>query len=90
MKKSPFLIVLLVASMFLAQFAPATAAPLGSDRIPPAPASLNEVIEYYGRLGDIEGPIGVVVEFSGKPAALSYAEGKEKFLAPQRDYNGNW
>ncbi len=83
MKKSPFLIVLLVASMLLAQFAPATAAPLGSDRIPPAPASLNEVIEYYGRLGDIEGPIGVIVEFSGKPAALSYAEGKEKFLAPQ-------
>ncbi len=83
MKKSMFLTFVLVASMLLGQFAPAAAAPVLSDRVPPVPASLDELVDYYGRLGDVEGQIGVVVELSNMPAALAYAEGKEKLLAPQ-------
>ncbi|MEJ5224518.1 MAG: S8 family serine peptidase, partial [Anaerolineales bacterium] len=79
MKKSIFLTIVLVASMVLslAQSFTASAAPQPS-RVPPAPDPLGEVVEYYGRLGDIQGPIGVVVEFSSKPAAVVYAEAKDR------------
>jgi subtilisin family serine protease len=84
MKKNIFFSLILAASMLLsmAQFTPAEAIQPQSGHVPPAPDSLNEVVEYYGRLGDIQGQIGVVVEFSSKPAAVVYAEAKERLLAP--------
>ncbi|MDX9991433.1 MAG: S8 family serine peptidase [Anaerolineales bacterium] len=85
MKKKVFLMLLLIVSMLFSamQFAPVAAASQPSDRIPPESVSLDEVVEYYGRLGDIEGPVGVVVELASTPAALSYAQAKEKSLSPQ-------
>ena len=37
-------------------------------------ANLDEVQNYYGRLGDLKGPVGIVVELTDKPAALVYAQ----------------
>jgi len=49
----------------------------GKERVQVAPVNLNEIESYYGRLGDINSPVGVVVELQDAPAALVYAESAE-------------
>ncbi len=71
---------LLLSSM---QFSPVRAASLQENRIPPAPASLDEVFEYYGRLGDIQGMVGVVVELSNRPAVVVYTKAKDTLHTPE-------
>jgi len=48
--------------------------PPGKERVQIAPVGLDEVQNYYGRLGDIQGTVGVVVELEDAPAALIYAQ----------------
>lgn len=47
--------------------------PPGKERVQIA-VGLDEVQNYYGRLGDIQGSVGVVVELQDTPAALIYAQ----------------
>ncbi|GAB4483787.1 MAG: hypothetical protein OHK0031_07420 [Anaerolineales bacterium] len=47
--------------------------PPGLERVHLSPVGLDEVQNYYGRLADIQGKIGVVLELQDKPAALIYA-----------------
>ena len=46
------------------------------EKVQIAQVNLDEVQNYYGRLGDITGPVRIVVELADKPAALVYAESK--------------
>jgi subtilisin family serine protease len=48
--------------------------PPGKEKVDVAPVSLNELQSYYGPLGGINGPVGVVVELEDTPAALIYAQ----------------
>ena len=50
--------------------------PPGKERVQIAPVGLDEVQNYYGRLGDIQGTVGVVVELEDTPAALIYAQSR--------------
>lgn len=51
--------------------------PPGKERVDVTPVSLNELQNYYGPLGGINGPVGVVVELEDTPAALIYAQSAE-------------
>jgi subtilisin family serine protease len=51
--------------------------PPGKERVNITQISLDEVQNYYGRLGDIKGPVGVVVELEDTPAALIYAQSSD-------------
>ena len=48
------------------------------ERVQISQASLDEVQNYYGRLGDIKGPVGIVVELNDEPAALTFAKNQGK------------
>ena len=48
--------------------------PTTKEKVKIAQVNLDEVQNYYGRLGDIKGSVGIVVELKDKPAALIYAE----------------
>jgi subtilisin family serine protease len=59
-----------VASVAQAEGTP----PPGKEKVDVTPISLDEVQNYYGPLGEIKGPVGVVVELEDTPAALIYAQ----------------
>ena len=42
------------------------------EKTPISQANLDEVLNYYGRLGDVKGPVGIVVEMTDTPAALVF------------------
>ncbi|MFZ0532908.1 MAG: S8 family serine peptidase, partial [Anaerolineales bacterium] len=48
--------------------------PTGREKVEVTPVSLDDVQNYYGPLGGIKGPLGVVVELEDPPAALIYAQ----------------
>jgi subtilisin family serine protease len=60
----------LVASVTRADSTP----PTGREKVDLTPISLDEIQNYYGSLGGIKGPLGVVVELEDLPAALIYAQ----------------
>ena len=69
------MIVLVMAFSQVAGVAQAQGTPPpGKQRVHVTQISLDEVQNYYGRLGDIKGPVGVVVELEDMPAALIYAQ----------------
>lgn len=49
----------------------------GKERVQVAQVNLDEIQSYYGRLADLTGTVGVVVELQDTPAALVYAESAE-------------
>lgn len=58
-----------------------SATPSTSDRPPLTLADpLDKLVEYHGRLGDIQGPIGVVVEFQTEPVAAVHARARANNL----------
>ncbi len=78
---------LVILVLILSQFVGVVNA---QDRKPPSRekvqigVSLDEVQTYFGRLGDVNGPVGIVVEFEKAPAAVLYAESGGQ-AAPVKD-----
>ncbi|MBI5964614.1 MAG: S8 family serine peptidase [Chloroflexi bacterium] len=64
-----------------------TKPPTTKEKVEIAQTSLDEVQNYYGRLGDIKGPVGIVVELKDKPAALVYAESQGQARSAQLTVN---
>ena len=65
----------LVFSQFVGQTQAQGELPPSKERVEIGEANLDEVQNYYGRLADLQGNIGVVVELKDMPAALVYARG---------------
>ena len=80
MRKRWLFVLALVAGLLM--LFPTSA--LADDGFPPfqkpdyqGPVSLDELRQTYGLLRDREGPVGVVVELYGDPAAVVYAQAKK-------------
>jgi len=68
------IVFVLVFSQFVGQASAQGPLPPTKEKVQIAAVNLDEVQNYYGRLSDLQGNIGVVVEFKDIPAALVYAQ----------------
>ncbi len=75
------ILFVLVFSQFVGQANAQGPTPPTKEKVQISTASLDEVQNYYGRLSDLQGNIGVVVEFEDMPAALVYAQGSSQATA---------
>ncbi len=50
------------------------ARPSGKEKVVSGPVSIDEVLSFANRLGAANGPVGIVVEFKDKPAAVIFAQ----------------
>lgn len=81
-KNSPrlfrLLAILSITVLFFSQFSGVAQAqnsnPKNREKASLAQLNLDEVQNYYGGFGNMNGPVGVVVELQDTPAALVYAE----------------
>lgn len=66
--------ILVLAVTQMAGVAQAKDQPPTRERVQISKVSLDGVQSYYGRLADVQGPLGVVVELQDTPSALVYAD----------------
>jgi subtilisin family serine protease len=75
------IVFVLVFSQFVGKTQAQGENPPVKERIHVTPVSLGEVQNYFGRLADIKGNIGVVVELQDTPSVLIYAKGTSQSKA---------